>query len=226
VQPDTSGHVHHGMLDVYCVFIELRMREKTQARLPGRPRAFDVHKALDSALQVFRRKGYEGASLSDLTAAMRINRPSLYAAFGDKETLFRRALDRYTETTMGSMREALEERTARGFVERLLRGAAELQTKPGSPAGCLTVTGALTCGEESEPIRKELICRRGQVERLISDRLKAAKKEGELPAESNPADLARYLATVIQGMAVQASAGATRAELHRVAETALRAWPE
>jgi AcrR family transcriptional regulator len=207
------------------VFIELGMREKTQPRLPGRPRSFDVHKALDCALQVFRRKGYEGASLSDLTAAMGINRPSLYAAFGDKETLFRRALDRYTERTMSSMREALEEKTARGFVERLLRGAAVLQTKPGNPQGCLTVTGALACGEESEPIRRELICRRGQIERLISDRLRKAKKEGELPAGSNPADLARYLATVIQGMAVQASAGATRAELRRVAETALQAWP-
>jgi AcrR family transcriptional regulator len=213
------------VLAVHQVFVELKMREKSQVRLPGRPRAFDVHKALDCALQVFRRKGYEGASLSDLTAAMGINRPSLYAAFGDKEALFRRALDRYAETTMSSMREAFEEKTARGFVERLLRGAAEMQTKPGSPPGCLTVTGGLACGEESEPIRKELICRRGQVERLICDRLKEAKKVGELPAGSNPADLARYLATLIQGMAVQASAGATRAELHRVAETALRAWP-
>ena len=201
------------------------MRDKSPVRPPGRPRSFDPEKALDCALQVFRQKGYEGASLSDLTEAMGINRPSLYAAFGDKESLFRKALDRYSNTAMEYLHETLTEKTARGFVERLLRSAAEQLTDPHSPPGCLTITGALACKDESQSIRKELICRREQTERCISVRLKQAKKAGELPADSKPADLARYFATVLQGMAVQASGGASRAELHRVADLALNAWP-
>src|SRR5947207_11547368 len=99
----------------------------------GRPRAFDTDAALDAALAVFWRKGYEGASLTDLTAAMGINRPSLYAAFGSKEDLFRKALDRYAEGPAAYVREALEEPTARAVAERLLRGAAELLTNPRNP---------------------------------------------------------------------------------------------
>ncbi|HVH89749.1 MAG TPA: TetR/AcrR family transcriptional regulator [Terriglobales bacterium] len=206
--------------------ISLSMREITAVRHPGRPRSFDTEKALDRALQVFSKKGYEGASLSDLTEAMGINRPSLYAAFGDKENLFRKALDRYTERTMTYMQEALKEKTARRFVECLLRGTAEAVTDSSHARGCLTVTGALACGDESEPIRKELISRRRAAERLIFERLKRAKQEGDLPAESKPVDLARYFATVVQGIAVQAASGASRAELLRVAETALKVWPE
>ena len=202
------------------------MRGKLPVRLPGRPRSFDAEAALDCALQVFSRKGYEGASLADLTAAMGINRPSLYAAFGDKESLFRKALDRYAERTVGYMQQALQEKTARGFVERLLRGVVEAVTDSRNAPGCLTVTGALACGDQSQSIRKELICRRDEVERLISNRLRRAQKQGELPADSKPADLGRYFATVVQGMAVQASAGATRQQLRGVVETALRAWPK
>ncbi|HWC19756.1 MAG TPA: TetR/AcrR family transcriptional regulator [Terriglobales bacterium] len=196
------------------------------ARPPGRPRSFNSEEALDRALEVFRRKGYEGASLSDLTKAMGINRPSMYAAFGDKENLFRKALDRYTEQTKMYMREAMQEKTARAFIERLLRGAAEWTTDCRRAPGCLTVTGALACGDESQPIRKELICRRSQNEQLIFKRLKQARKSGELPAECKPSDLSRYFATVLQGMAVQAASGTSRAELLRVVETSLIAWPE
>src|SRR5687767_6665585 len=109
----------------------------------GRPRAFDTDKALDHALLVFWRKGYEGASLSELTKAMGINRPSLYAAFGDKKALFRKALDRYMEGPAAYVREALNEPTARAVVERLLGGAADLLTDPRTPQGCLTVQSAL-----------------------------------------------------------------------------------
>ena len=202
------------------------MRNKAPIRGPGRPRSFDTDKALDRALQVFRRNGYEGTSLSDLTRAMGINRPSLYAAFGDKETLFRKALDRYSEGMMGSLRGAMQEKTARGFVEHLLRSLIEMQTNPDCPRGCLIVNGSITCGKQSGSLARELTARREQIERLTSDRLKLAKKEGELPSDANPADLARYFATVIEGLALQASAGASRSELFRVAETAMRAWPD
>ena len=190
----------------------------------GRPRSFDLDTALDRALQVFWRKGYEGTSLSDLTRAMRINRPSLYAAFGDKESLFRKALDRYMVQETRYWQKAIDAPTIGEFVEKLLRGAAEAMSRTGSPRGCLLVQGALTCSAEAEPVRRELSARRQAGEVAIRDRLKLAKKEGDLPARADPGTLARYLTTLMQGMAVQAAGGANRTELRRVADTALQSW--
>src|SRR5207253_2318901 len=170
----------------------------------GRPRSFDLDKALDAALQVFWRKGYEGASLSDLTGAMGINRPSLYAAFGGKEALFRQAVDRYVEGPGAHVRQALEEPTARAAVERVLRRTVDLLTDPGTPPGCLLVQGALTCGEADEPIRRELASRRATGGAALRTRFERAIAEGDLPAGADPADLARFVATVIWGLAVQA----------------------
>jgi AcrR family transcriptional regulator len=188
----------------------------------GRPRAFDVDEALNRALEVFWRKGYEGASLSDLTEAMGINKPSLYAAFGNKEDLFRKALDRYVTEKIGYVREALKAPTARGVAERLLFGAADAMTDPSSPVGCLAIKGVMTCGEEGEALRQEIMKLRANYERELSARLDRAKQEGDLPADTNTIDLMRFLQTVGQGMALQASSGATREELRKVAETALR----
>jgi AcrR family transcriptional regulator len=200
--------------------------ELTESRASlGRPRAFDIDRALDRALRVFWEKGYEGTSLSDLTKAIGINRPSLYAAFGNKETLFRKALDRYEET-VAFVLDAINEPTARRFAERLLHSAADMVTNPHNPPGCLTVRGALASGEEADPIRLELALRRSEGETLIRKRLDRAKREGDLPPRANPADLARYLATVYQGMSVQAAGGATCEQLRRVAKIALRAWPK
>jgi len=192
----------------------------------GRPRAFDRDCALDQALQVFWREGYEGASLSDLTKAMGINRPSLYAAFGNKQALFGRVLDRYMDGPAAYAGEALKEPTARAVAERLLEGAADALTTPKYPRGCLYVQGALACGDEATSMRRELAFRRIAFEAQLSRRFVRAKAEGDLPADSDPADLARFVATVYQGMAVQATAGKRRAELRRVARIALRAWPK
>jgi AcrR family transcriptional regulator len=192
----------------------------------GRPREFDAEKALDRALKVFWRKGYEGASLPELTRAMGINRPSLYAAFGNKEALFRKVLDRYAEGPAAYFREALNEPTARSVAERMLVGAVDLLTGPRSPRGCLLVHGALACGEAAESIRRELASRRAAGEAAIRQRFERALAEGDLPPDVCPADLARYVVTVRQGMAVQAAGGAGREELRRVAEMALRAWPK
>ncbi|HZY86553.1 MAG TPA: TetR/AcrR family transcriptional regulator [Gemmataceae bacterium] len=192
----------------------------------GRPREFDADKALDRALKVFWRKGYEGTSLPDLTRAMGINRPSLYAAFGNKEALFRKVLDRYAEGPAAYVREALNEPTARAVAERLLGGSIELLTGPRSPRGCLLVHGALACGEAAESIRRELAARRATGETAIRQRFERALAEGDLPSDVCPADLARYVVTVLRGMAVEAAGGATADELRRVVEMALRAWPK
>jgi AcrR family transcriptional regulator len=192
----------------------------------GRPREFDTDEALDKALHVFWRKGYEGTSLSDLTDAMGISRPSLYAAFGNKEELFRRALDRYAEHGPGAIqREALSEPTARRVVERLLRGVAETLTDPVNPPGCLAVQGALSCGDAAQSIKEELCGRRAASEAALAARFEQARKEGDLSQGADPVALARFVVTITQGMSVQAAGGATRADLLAVADMALLAWP-
>jgi AcrR family transcriptional regulator len=192
----------------------------------GRPREFDVDRALSRALEVFWRKGYEGTSLPDLTRAMGINRPSLYAAFGNKEQLFRKVIDRYAEGPAAYVRAALDEPSARAVAERLLGGAVDLLTDPQHPRGCLMVQGALACGEAADSVRRELASRRAAGEEALRQRFKRAQAEGDLPADTDPADLACYVVTVMRGMAVQAAGGAGREELRRVVEMALRAWPE
>ncbi|HTZ69282.1 MAG TPA: TetR/AcrR family transcriptional regulator [Acetobacteraceae bacterium] len=189
----------------------------------ARPREFDVDSALCAALDVFWRQGFEGASLTDLTKAMGITRPSLYAAFGNKETLFRKALDRYYEVSMGFVREALAEPRLRGALEKLLYGYADAFTDATHPAGCLTTNGALACSEAAEPVRLELVTRREADEAALRARLAKARAAGELPPESDPAALAAYLMAIIQGMAVQAASGAGRDALYGIIATTLRA---
>jgi AcrR family transcriptional regulator len=193
----------------------------------GRPREFDLDKALDRAMRVFWKKGYEGASLPDLTKAMGINRPSMYAAFGNKERLFRKVLDRYggEEGPFVGMGNPLDEPTARAVAQRVLMSTVDMLTCPKNPRGCLLVQGALACGSESEPVKKELIHRRKQREAKLRKRFAKSVADGDLPSGANPADLARYISTVSAGMSVQAANGATRTDLLKVAETAMRAWP-
>jgi AcrR family transcriptional regulator len=176
-------------------------------------------------MKVFWRKGYEGASLPELTKAMGINRPSLYAAFGNKEALFRKVLDRYAEGPAAYVREALDAPTARGVAERLLNGGIGLQTNRQNPRGCLLVHGALSCGDAAEGIRDELALRRRAGDDAVRVRFERAVAEGDLPAGTDPAALAQYVVTVMRGMAVQAASGASPDDLRRVAERAMQAWP-
>src|SRR3974390_1073225 len=136
----------------------------------GRKRQFDVDEALDRALEVFWKRGYEGATLPELTSAMGINRPSLYAAFGNKEQLFRKALERYREGPVAFVAEALKEPTARGVAEGLFRGVVRLLGDKHNPRGCMVVHGALACGEEAEPVRRELAGRREAAVAAIRER--------------------------------------------------------
>jgi AcrR family transcriptional regulator len=202
------------------------MKHKRQKRALGRPRAFDADKALDRALEVFWRKGYEGTAMSDLTKAMRINRPSIYAAFGNKEELFRKVLDRYAEGPASYVREALKASTARRAVERVLLAAADVPTNGEGPRGCLLVQGALACGEAAESVRRELNSRRADGEAELRKRLRRARAEGDLPRSADPAALARYVVTVAHGMSVEAAGGASQRELLQVVKTAMRAWPK
>ena len=204
----------------------MKARTQSVASVPvGRPRAFDADLALDRALEVFWRKGYEATSLTDLTDAMDINKPSLYAAFGNKEALFRKAVDRYESERAPAAGAALAEPSARVAIERLLNVILESQTDPDNPPGCLVVQGALPRGAADEPIARELQQRRAATQEAIRTRLERAKIEGDLAAGTDPADLARYVFTLIEGLAAQARDGASRNELRRLVVMAMRAWP-
>ncbi|MFD0903056.1 TetR/AcrR family transcriptional regulator [Actinomadura sediminis] len=189
----------------------------------GRPREFDVDERLDRAMDVFWRLGYEGTALSDLTAAMGINRPSLYAAYGNKEELFRKVLDRYTEGPAGYVRAAVAEPSARAVAEAILRGAIEVVT--GGPGGCLLVQGALVTGRQNETARRETEARRRFSEQMLTGRFERARVEGDLPPGTDTAALARYVWSVSYGLSVQAAGGAAREDLERVVDTALGALP-
>jgi AcrR family transcriptional regulator len=201
------------------------MKSKQVSAPLGRPRGFDADRALDRALAIFWRDGYEGASLPALTKAMGINRPSLYAAFGNKETLFRKALARYDRGPAGYTYKALKQPTARGVVEALLKGIVALLTKPQNPGGCLMVHGALACGENGKRVREELASQRAAGVVAIRRRFQRAIEEGDLSASADASGLARFVATVMHGLAVQAASGASRKELVRVKDMVLRMWP-
>jgi AcrR family transcriptional regulator len=192
----------------------------------GRPREFDRERVLDEAMEVFWRHGYEGATIAELTDAMGINPPSLYAAFGSKEGLLKAALDRYSAKRAEFMREALAAPTARKVAELLLLRIADLQTDPANPPGCLLVAGGLACGVGAESVPFELASRRAQTEDQLRDRFVRAKNEGDLAAGADPAALARYLSAVIAGMGVLASSGTDRDELRQVALVSLKVFDE
>jgi AcrR family transcriptional regulator len=192
----------------------------------GRPREFDAEAALDQAMEVFWRHGYEGATIAQLTEAMGINPPSLYACFGNKEGLLKAALDRYTELRSAWMDEVMAAPTAREVAERMLMGIADKQTDPANPPGCLLVQGGIACGTGSENVPFELAARRAQNEEQLRDRFIRAKAEGDLKPASDPAALARYVFAVSVGMGVMASSGADREALRQVANVSVKVFEE
>jgi AcrR family transcriptional regulator len=190
----------------------------------GRPRSFDRETALEKAMRVFWENGYEGTSVSELTREMGIGAPSLYAAFGDKRSLFEEAVRVYGTTHgSGPARALIEEPTARGAVARLLREAADEFTDPGHPHGCLVIHAATNCTtpEVEQAMREQ----RGASLAAIESRLRQGVSAGELPERTDTAALARFVGAVFQGMSQQSRDGASRAELEAVVDLAMAAWP-
>jgi AcrR family transcriptional regulator len=199
--------------------------ETRQRRLTGRPRGFDVDEALERALLVFWEHGYEGASLATLTGAMGISTTSMYAAFGNKEELFRKVLERYTEGPSDYLARALDEPTALGVVTAIFAGVVRTTTRPTGPNGCLGVQGALVTGDASRGARDLLVAWRNSGYARIRERFERAVGDGDLPPEANPALLARYVTALAYGIAVQAASGVGHVELQDMADAALRSWP-
>lgn len=191
----------------------------------GRPREFDPDKALAAALRVFWTRGYEGASMAELTEAMGITKPSLYACFGNKEALFKKTLDLYERDKLAYMGKALEAPTARGVAERLLTGALATHCGEKDPHGCLGVISTVACTPEADSIRADVIKRRASSEAAVIKRFEQARDEGDLPDSVCPAKLAGCLTTVLQGLSVKAQGGAGPEELQGTADTFLAMWP-
>lgn len=185
----------------------------------GRPRSFDQDTALDAAMGVFWRHGYEGTSMAALTEAMGLNPPSVYAAFGGKRELFDAVVARYQADKRELLSAALSpDGTAREAIERVLRTLAEDYTEPSHPPGCLVISAAVNCSPAATEVEASLRAHREASKQAITERIAADHPDR---AES----LGRYVAAVVQGMSTQARDGAGRAQLHDIVDTAMLAWP-
>ena len=169
--------------------------------------------------------GYEGASLATLTEAMGISTTSMYATFGNKEELFRKVLERYTEGPSAYLAQALEEPTALAVVTAILAGTVRTTTRPAHPNGCLGVPGALATSDSGREVRESLIAWRDNGYSDVRERFRRAVEDGDLPPEADPALRGRYVTTLSFGIAVQAASGVGRDELQEMVDAALRGWP-
>jgi AcrR family transcriptional regulator len=213
-----------GFLAVY-VYVLRDMNRPSTFPCRGRPREFCVDEALAQALRVFWEKGYEGTSLNDLTEAMGITRPSLYAAFGNKDSLFRKALDLYEREKLAYIRQALDQPTARLVAETMLRGSVDNVMSCEQPHGCMGVITSVACGAEAQLVREEVVKRGEAGKQALTERFLRAKDDGDLPPHIDPQGLMRVLIALLQGISVQASQGASREDLDRLVESGLALWP-
>ncbi|WP_133796191.1 TetR/AcrR family transcriptional regulator [Prosthecobacter fusiformis] len=191
----------------------------------GRPRCFDPEEALEKAMQVFWKQGYEGTSLSDLTEAMGINRPSLYATFGNKEALFVKVMDRYSAGPVAYVLDSLNEPTVKKVIEKLFADAVSLFADPDLPRGCMGIQGVLCGSKETASVVENVRARRVATQKKMAERFERGIQEGDLPSSVNAEDLARHLVIILNGLSIQASNGACREELKRAVGFALQSLP-
>ena len=201
------------------------MQVVIERRPAGRPREFDHETALRAAMLVFWKRGYEGASLADLTEAMGISKPTLYAAFGDKESLLREAVRTYLGLRAEDYVAALNRPTVREVVEAWLRLTGGVREEAYVPPGCLLVQGALVGSQASREIQDELAAIRNEGTKQLEKRLRRAKREGDLPGSWEPSLLAQYLSALSSGLAVQSSSGVSPAVLNKVVDQVMANWP-
>ena len=191
----------------------------------ARQREFNEADVLDRAMDVFWRLGYDGASIAELTKAMGLTSPSIYAAFGNKRGLFDAVAARYRSRRSAFKGWALSAGTAREVAERVLVGAAQWLVDPEEPPGCFSVQAGISAGVDNSGIPQQLTQMRGRLETSLRERFERAKAEGDLGPNTDPAALARYIQTIFLGMSLQAVAGTSESDLIEIAQRALLAWP-
>lgn len=198
------------------------------ARERGRPRTFDIDLALERAVEVFWKHGFQDASMHELTEAMGLSKPSLYAAFGDKEALYLKTLERYVQLLIERHAAQLDgEADGRRAVEGFLRSLAQMLADPTLPGGCFIINGTADCGGSTIPASVELALREALQgsEMMLLERLRRAQREGDLGPEAQPAALAALFGSLIAGLAVLAKSGVRVAKLHTVIDAAMAVWP-
>jgi len=207
------------------IVIDMKRSQITEPRKIGRPLSFDREVALHQAMLLFWRHGYEATSLSDLTAAMGVTPPSIYAAFGDKKQLFREAVKRYVSGEVTALSIIDDAPTARDAAWGLLQGSAIGFTGSDTPPGCLLATSAISCSAEAADLQSELAAIRLRIEAHLESKIGNAVAARELPPDTDADALAGHTMAVIQGMSTLARDGASREKLMRVAEQSMLAWP-
>ena len=196
--------------------------EESPKRGRGRPREFDREQSLAKAMHLFWLRGYDAISMADLRSELGITQASLYAAFGNKEQLFREAVDLYRRTAGFSTTRALTvETTAREAIRAMLHAAVDAFSAPGAPGGCLLILGATNCAVENKAVQDYLLSIRGQISQSILERLKRGQHEGDVPKAAPIAALAAYYSTVLHGLALQSRDGVSRNTLRQVVEFAM-----
>lgn len=202
------------------------MNTKTIIKTPGRPRKFDKELALDTAMKIFMQKGYEATSITDITDALGINRPSVYAAFGNKEALFAQALGRYIQGPIAYLGEVLSEKTSRDVVRELLMKSVELIVSSAEqPRGCLAVQSSISSELAAAGIQRHIVNGLRQIEINIKNRFDRAIEEGDLPKDTDSWLLTKYVTTLHKGLSIQASNGTPEEELRGIVKIALKCWP-
>lgn len=208
------------------IIIVMEKSQRTAARRPGRPLSFDRDKALDAAVLQFWRTGYETTSVTDLTHAMGITAPSLYTAFGDKESLFLECLQKYANPGPKTAAELIAEaRSARQAAQELLELSARWFTQPDTPAGCLVASAASSGSVNAQRVRAALKNVRQENQKALQKRAERDIREGLLPKTANVQALASMTMAIIQGMSTLARDGASQKALLNLARTAMTAWP-
>lgn len=198
--------------------------DPTQPRKTGRPLSFDRDDVLAKAMLAFWQSGYETTSISDLAAAMGVNAPSLYAAFGNKQKLFLEAMRLYAGDHNALEQEMADAPTARDAVVGMLRRAALLYTGETTPPGCLLASAAATGSPDASEVREAVAAERRKVRDIIVRRIEVDIAKGLLPSDTRSTTLADLAVAVTQGMSVLARDGADRASLLAVAETTTVGW--
>lgn len=206
------------------IAIDIKMSEMPRKR--GRPRILNRDAGLDAAARLFWKHGYEGTSIAELTSAMGVTPPSLYATFGSKEQLYRDALDHVVAREGRARADALHSgMSAFQALSFYLHDVAEGISRPGEPRGCMVSTAVVQCAAENERVARAVTQRREAAIDRIRERFDRAVVEGELPEGTDTDSLARFYGAFAQGMSVQACDGACTEKLKQLVAIALSAWP-